>query len=82
MKRLAGSILVILGILAVLFGFACTPFVQDLMPVTSPFAGNSHTFLRMVPADPVPSPYAAAAVICAGLISIVAGLFLRHRGAV
>jgi len=82
MKRLAGSILVILGILAVLIGLAGTPFVQDLMPVTSPFAGNSHTYLRMVPADPAPSPYAAVAVICAGFIAIVAGLFLRRRGAV
>lgn len=82
MKRSAGSVLVILGILAVLIGFVGTPIVQDLMPVTIPFVGDSHTYLRMAPADAAPSPYAAVAVICAGVIAIVAGAFLRHRDVV
>ena len=82
MKRLAGITLIALGSIAVIWGVLGTQIVQDLMPITLPSSGNTHTYLRWVPADPAPSPYLAPGLILFGLIAVAVGARIGRRGAV
>ena len=86
MKRFAGITLIVLGIVVVILGVLGTQLVQDLMPIHLPSSGETHTYLRWVPADPdpasAPSPFLAPALIIVGLIAVVVGARMGHRGAV
>ena len=82
MKRFAGTALILLGLLLAIIGGLGTPAGQSLFPLTIPFAGDSHTYLRLVPEGPAPPPYAAPALICFGVIAMVVGARLRRRAAV
>jgi hypothetical protein len=81
MKRLASIALIAVGTLLVIGGVLGLQFVQDLMPINLPSFGDAHTYVRMVPTDPAPSPNLAPALIIAGLVAVVVGARLRRRGA-
>ena len=86
MKRFAGITLIVLGTVVVVWGVLATQFVQDLMPIHLPSSGETHTYLRWVPADPAqassPSPFLAPGLIIVGLIAVVVGARMGRRGAV
>ena len=82
MKRFAGLTLIVLGTVVVIWGVLGTQFVQDLMPINLPSSGETHTYLRWVPADPAPSSFLAPALIIVGLTAVVVGARIGRRGAV
>ena len=81
MKRFAGNIAIIAGTLLVLAGVAGSPLIQDLLPVTSPFGGNTHTFLRVVPTDPAPWQHLWFVLIVVGALVGITGIEIRRRPA-
>ena len=81
MKSLAGNITIIIGALLILAGVIGSPIIQDLLPVTSPFGGNGHTYLRVVPAEPAPWPHLWLMLLVFGTLACLFGIKIRRRAA-
>jgi len=79
MKKIAGNIIVVLGVLFAIAGLIGTPLVQDLMPINILFDSNTHSYLRVVPATAQPSPYIPLVLIVVGVIIIAVGTLIRRR---
>jgi len=82
MKRLAGLAIIFAGAITLAFGLLATSFVQDSLPINFPSSGSSHSYFRVVPAEPQPPSYVAPSLIVVGIFAVAIGIFIRRKNAV
>ena len=78
MKALAGTLFIMVGVAAIVFGCAGLPFIQDLMPITI-FGGDAHSYYRVVPTGSAQPPYVSLLLIGAGVLTVVGGIVICRR---